>query len=66
MEYEIWIFISLIYLLILFLIIRAAVSKGIDDSKLLRELRKEIKELKKQNSEEQFNNESKHIINRKA
>ncbi|MFE8699815.1 hypothetical protein ACFYKX_04175 [Cytobacillus sp. FJAT-54145] len=66
MEYELWILISLIYLLVFYIIIKTAVSKGIDDSKLIRELKKEIKELKKQKAEERNSEESKHIINRKA
>ncbi len=66
MEYETWISISLIYLFVFYLIIRIAVSKGIDDSKSIRELKTEIRELKKQKSGERNNNESKHIINRKA
>jgi uncharacterized membrane protein (DUF106 family) len=57
---------GLIFLFIFYLIIKTAVTKGIDDSRVIKELKKEIKELKKQMSEEQNREESKHIINRKA
>lgn len=57
---------GIIFLFIFYLIIKTAVTKGIDDSRVIQELKKEIKELKKQKSEEQNEEESKHIINRKA
>lgn len=38
---------GLIFLFILYLIIKTAVTKGIDDSRVIKELKKEIKELKK-------------------
>ncbi|MBM7661108.1 hypothetical protein JOC85_001880 [Bacillus mesophilus] len=55
---------GLIFLFIFYLIIKTAVTKGIDDSRVIKELKKEIKELKKQMSVEQNREESKHIINR--
>lgn len=57
---------GIIFLFIFYLIIKTAVTKGIDDSSLIKELKKEIKELKKQKSEEQTRGDSKHIINRRA
>jgi hypothetical protein len=57
---------SLIFLFVLYLIIKTAVTKGIDDSRVIKELKKEIKELKKQQPEKQIDEESRHLINRKA
>lgn len=57
---------GLIFLFIFYLVIKTAVTKGIDDSRVIKELKKEIKELKKQISEENDREEYKHIINRKA
>ncbi len=57
---------GIIFLFIFYLIIKTAVAKGIDESRVIKELKKEIKELKEQGSEEQNREESKHIINRKA
>lgn len=67
MDFELWLLISLIYLFLFYLIIKTAVAKGIDDSKSIRELKKEIKELKNQiNSAERNREEVNHIINRKV
>ncbi|MBM7569926.1 hypothetical protein [Aquibacillus albus] len=66
MEYELWILISLIYLFVFYLIIKTAVTRGIDESKSIKELKKEISELKKQKEDERSSEKSKHIINRKA
>lgn len=57
---------GIILLFIFYLIIKTAVTKGIDDSKVIKELKREIKELKKQKSEVQNREESTHIINKKA
>lgn len=57
---------GIIFLFILYLIIKTAVTKGIDDSRVIKELKNEIKELKKQKAEEKNSEEFKHIINRKA
>ncbi|MBT2663238.1 hypothetical protein [Bacillus sp. ISL-45] len=57
---------GIIFLFIFYLIIKTAVTKGIDDSRLIKELKKEINGLKKQKSKEQNRGDSKHIINRKA
>nr|WP_106779151.1 hypothetical protein [Lysinibacillus timonensis] len=66
MEIGIWLLISLFYLFVFYLIIKTAVAKGIDESRSIRVLKKEIKELKKQiNSAERNSEEVKHIINRK-
>ena len=57
---------GIIFLFIFYLIIKIAVTKGIDDSRVIKELKIEIRELKKQKFEEQDREESTHIINRKA
>jgi len=57
---------GIIFLFIFYLIIKTAVAKGIDESRVIMELKKEIKELKEQKTEEQHRVESEHIINRKA
>ncbi|NKE07358.1 hypothetical protein [Mesobacillus selenatarsenatis] len=57
---------GIIFLFIFYLIIKTAVTKGIDDSKVIKELKREIKELKKQKSEVQNREETTHIINKKA
>ncbi|MBT2682168.1 hypothetical protein [Bacillus sp. ISL-37] len=56
----------LIFLFIFYFIIKTAVTKGIDDSRAIKVLKKEIKQLKRQMSEEQNGEESEHIINTKA
>lgn len=67
MEYEFLIFISLIYLFLFYLIIKAAVSKGIDDSKSINEMKNEIKELKRYlKSEVLIKEKTNNIINRKT
>ncbi|WP_102262514.1 hypothetical protein [Mesobacillus jeotgali] len=55
-----------IFLFILYLIIKTAVTKGIDESRVIKELKKEIKELKEKKPEKQIEEESPHVINRKA
>lgn len=57
---------GIIFLFIFYLIIKTAVTKGIDDSGVIKELQQEIKELKKQKLKEQNREESRHIINREA
>ncbi|WP_226675006.1 hypothetical protein [Mesobacillus jeotgali] len=57
---------GIIFLFIFYLIIKTAVTKGIDDSGVIKELKQEIKELKKQKLKEQNREESRHIINREA
>ncbi|WP_226644396.1 hypothetical protein [Mesobacillus subterraneus] len=57
---------GIIFLFIFYQIIKTAVTKGIDDSKVIKELKREIKELKKQKSKVQKREESTHIINKKA
>ena len=48
MEYDLLILISVIYLFVFYISNEAAVTKGIDDSKVINEMKKEMKELKKQ------------------
>lgn len=57
---------GIIFLFIFYLITKTAVTKGIDESRVIKDLKKEITELKKQKSEEQNREESKHIINRQT
>ena len=61
------VFMSLFCLFVLYFIIKTAVSKGIDDSRSIKEMKNEIRELKKQvKSNERNEEEVKHIINRKV
>ena len=57
---------GIIFLFLFYLIIKTAVAKGIDESRVIKELKKEIKELQKQKKEEQHREESNQIINRKV
>lgn len=57
---------GIIFLFIFYLIIKTAVTKGIDESRVIKELKEEIKELKEQKPEKQIEEEFRHIINRKA
>lgn len=67
MEYKLWIFISIIYLFVFYLIIKTAVAKGIDDSKSIRELKKETKELKQHLLSDKRNKEdANRIINKRV
>lgn len=53
----VYLFLGLIFLFILYLIIKSAVTNGIDDSILVKELNNEIKELKRQIKSEERNRE---------
>lgn len=67
MEYDLLILISLIYIFVFYIIIKAAVTKGIDDSKAINEMKKEIQELKKQIKLQERNREEvNQIINGKV
>ena len=57
---------GIIFLFIFYLIIKTAVTKGIDESRVIKELKNEIKELKKHRLEEKYSEESKSIINKKV
>lgn len=62
MPIELGIFICTVFFAALYFTIKTAVSKGIDQSKEVKLLRREIAALKKIKTEEQ----EKHIINTKA
>jgi len=47
----VYLFLGAIFLFIFYLLIKSAVTNGIDDSTLVKELKKEIKELKIQLNE---------------
>lgn len=57
---------SIFVLFLFFLIIKAAVSKGIDSSMEIKMLKYEIRDLKMQLRSEQQNEQNHHIINKKA
>ncbi|GAM12415.1 hypothetical protein [Mesobacillus selenatarsenatis] len=57
---------GIIFLFVFYLIVKTAVTKGIDESRVIKELKREMTELRKQKSEEQNREESKHIINRQT
>lgn len=57
---------SLLLLFILFLIIKQGVSAGIDSSKEIRLLKKEITDLKKQLKTESQYEQKNHLINKKV
>ncbi len=57
---------SLLFLFVLFLIIKKAVSEGIDSSKEIKLLKKEIIELKTQLKVERKSEQGNHLINKKV
>lgn len=71
MELYVWfacgVFCSIIFLIILYKIIKTAVSNGIDDSRSVKELRIENKELERQIQElKLLNTQEKYVFNKRV
>ena len=66
MDYKLFIFISLIYLIAFYIVIRIAVTKSIESSKSINKMKKEIVELRKQIKSLENSKENQQIIDRKV
>ncbi|KGR77390.1 hypothetical protein [Ureibacillus manganicus] len=66
MDYKLLVFISLIYLIAFYIVIRVAVTKSIENSKSINKMKKEMVELRKQIKSLENIKEDQQIIDRKV
>lgn len=65
MDYKLLVFISLIYLIAFYIVIRIVVTKSIESSKSINEMKKEIAQLRKQIKLLEVKKEEQQIIDKK-